>query len=304
MGTLFTRKRLLRFALSGALLLFIGLCIYFFPALKIYLEVEPVRKFYKLHGKPPEFSWRTIHKNETYEPFGNYIIRDPFSLTPKHDKIYILPLGSFTEKQKEIVTETCHFVEAIYGMNVVQLPVRKMPDVPDSMKRDIGITQYKTGYFIDSYLSINEYSDAAVLIALTSEDLFPSESWNYVFGLASFYERVGVWSMRRLGYPDNDTLLYRLCLERTCKIATHEIGHMFCLKHCVRYPCIMNGSNGLGETDITPQFLCPDCLEKMAWNLETTPSAHFKRMLAYWESKKDTAQVAIYTQLLTTAHLK
>jgi hypothetical protein len=42
----------------------------------------------------------------------------------------------------------------------------------------------------------------------------------------------------------------------------------------------------------------------MAWNLETTPSAHFKRMLAYWESKKDTAQVAIYTQLLTTAHLK
>jgi len=34
-------------------------------------------------------------------------------------------------------------------------------------------------------------------------------------------------------------------LQRIIKIATHEIGHMYFLQHCIFYQCLMQGTNGL-----------------------------------------------------------
>src|SRR3712207_7363776 len=42
---------------------------------------------------------------------------------------------------------------------------------------------------------------------------------------------------------------FKLTLLRTLKIAAHETGHMFSVRHCTKYECVMNGSNHLGETD-------------------------------------------------------
>ncbi len=39
------------------------------------------------------------------------------------------------------------------------------------------------------------------MLALTTSDLWPGEGWNFVFGQASLSERVGVWSLHRLGNP-------------------------------------------------------------------------------------------------------
>ena len=44
---------------------------------------------------------------------------------------------------------------------------------------------------------------------------------------------------------------------------THEIGHMFGVKHCVYYNCAMNGSNHLQESDRRTEHLCPVCLRKL-----------------------------------------
>ena len=33
---------------------------------------------------------------------------------------------------------------------------------------------------------------------------------------------------------------------------THEIGHMFGIKHCVHFNCLMNGSNHEEENDSKP----------------------------------------------------
>ena len=49
----------------------------------------------------------------------------------------------------------------------------------------------------------------------------------------------------------------------------HEIGHMFGLKHCVYYECILNGSNGGFESDRFPdRTLCPICLTKLKLNIK------------------------------------
>lgn len=43
---------------------------------------------------------------------------------------------------------------------------------------------------------------------------------------------------------------------------THEIGHMFGIKHCQWFNCVMQGSNHLEESDRRPLDFCPICLRK------------------------------------------
>lgn len=44
---------------------------------------------------------------------------------------------------------------------------------------------------------------------------------------------------------------------------THEIGHMFGIKHCQWLNCVMQGSNHLEESDRRPLDFCPICLRKL-----------------------------------------
>ena len=40
--------------------------------------------------------------------------------------------------------------------------------------------------------------------------------------------------------------------KRMLKIAVHETGHIFSIRHCTKYICVMSGANHLGETDAHP----------------------------------------------------
>ena len=59
---------------------------------------------------------------------------------------------------------------------------------------------------------------------------------------------------------------------------THEIGHMFFLKHCIYYRCHMNGYNGKEENLEKPPTLCPICLRKLQFNIKFGILERFKRL--------------------------
>ena len=52
--------------------------------------------------------------------------------------------------------------------------------------------------------------------------------------------------------------------NRALKSVCHEIGHVFFIKHCQAYECIMNGSSQVEECDNKPFMLCPVCLRKIS----------------------------------------
>jgi len=56
-------------------------------------------------------------------------------------------------------------------------------------------------------------------------------------------------------------------LHSSMKTMLHEIGHMFGMKHCTWYNCLMRGSNG-AEVEHQPNYLhlCPVCLHKLQWS--------------------------------------
>uniref|UniRef100_A0A8B9Y533 Archaemetzincin-2 n=1 Tax=Bos mutus grunniens TaxID=30521 RepID=A0A8B9Y533_BOSMU len=140
-----------------------------------------------------------------------------------------------------------------------------------------------------TFLKKKKPEDAFCVVGVTMIDLYPRDSWNFVFGQASLTEGVGIFSFARYGtdfysshYKGKLKKLERksssdysvfddyylpeatsVLLLRSCKTLTHEIGHIFGLRHCQWLACLMQGSNHLEEADRRPLDLCPICLRKL-----------------------------------------
>lgn len=54
-------------------------------------------------------------------------------------------------------------------------------------------------------------------------------------------------------------------------VLIHEIGHLFDLRHCISYSCLMNGSNSLEETEKRDALFCPNCLKKLMFKIRGNP---------------------------------
>jgi archaemetzincin len=216
---------------------------------------------------PKEGNWRYSHK-EKRQDLKAYKKSNPVRQGPNYSTIYLMPVGDFTPLQQTALKQVREYVEIFFQMRTVLLSAvadRSITSVP-SREHD-GHTQLLAPYLLDSLLKDKCPSDGIALMAISAKDLYPKNDWNYVFGLASYTKRVGVSSIYRLQDGYLDTTNYKTCLRRLTNISSHEIGHMFSLHHCVYAGCVMNGTNGLGETDQSPLRLCSECQKKLFWNI-------------------------------------
>ena len=250
-------------------------------------NIKKIETFFKPMGKPGTSDWLASH-NEPGQTFEEYLDAEPVKPTKERQKIYVLPLGAFNAKQQKMIEIAAGYLEVFYD-----LPVERMPALTDALSPALrrplprrgppkGGTQYtrqiKTGYILDDILKPILPSDAAALIAFTAEDLYPDESKSYVFGQASLENRVGVWSLARL----DDNTDERNFLVRTLKIAAHETGHMFRLRHCTKYECLMSGTNHLAETDRRPIDACPECTAKICWLSDIDQATRYQRLADFF----------------------
>lgn len=128
-----------------------------------------------------------------------------------------------------------------------------------------------------------------MLVSFTTNDVYPSEKWSFVFGQARLQSRVGLWSMARFGEADlisKDADAFNLALQRTCKTAVHEIGHIFSLQHCTFYRCAMQGANNLIELDGHPSYFCPVCDSKIISNLKLPLSQRYENLATFWKNQQ------------------
>jgi archaemetzincin len=221
---------------------------------------------------------------EDGQTFEQYIASSPTLPTDERKTIYIQPMGKFTGAQLDVIKLTADYMRAFYNLPVKLMDVRPIKDVPPE---NIRIQfpdnkQIKTTYFVDNVLPKLIPDDAAAFICFTNYDLYPGDTWNYVFGQASLDKRVGVWSLWRLEREDGKKAEPALFLERTLKIAMHETGHMFSMRHCTKYECLMSGTNHLGETDRRPLDTCPECTAKIAWAMKYPLDKRYENLAGYW----------------------
>ena len=218
-------------------------------------------------------------QHESGQTFEEYIDSNPTLATADRRMIYIQPIGTFKQPQREAIRLTADYMRAFYSLPVKLNADRGIGKVPAELQREIGYPknlQVRTTYFIDTVLPNLIPDDAAAFIAFTNVDLYPGDTWHFVFGQASPEKRVGVWSLFRLSEGGK-------LVDRTLKISMHEVGHMFGMRHCIKYECLMSGTNHLAETDRRPLDNCPECMAKIAWAMNYDPAERYKNLAAFWK---------------------
>jgi archaemetzincin len=197
-------------------------------------------------------------------------------------------MGNFSATQRKILRLVADYMQAFYNLPIELKPEMKLEKVPPEMERKNpyeGQRQIQTHYFLGELLPKMLPADAAALVCFTTGDLYPGGDWNYVFGQASLQDRIGVWSLYRFGNPDKSPEEFKKFLARTLKVAMHETGHMFSMRHCAKYEYLMSGTNHLGETDRRPLDTCPECMAKIAWAMNYEPVQRYRNLAAFWEKQ-------------------
>jgi len=227
--------------------------------------------------------WRSVHP-ERAQTVLDYVQQRPNRPEAPHDTIYILPIGPLPAERGPTVDELAEYGKHFFGLAVVVLPPTSLEEIDLPSRIQDGTRQLDARVVLD-LLKVRLPRDAYCLIAVTFEDLYPSEDFNYVFGMARLHERVGVFSFARY-HPaffgetfDGDR---RLVVRRALEVMSHEIGHMFGLEHCVHLHCNMNGVNHLAELDRAPMHLCPVCLRKLHIVVGISPSERYGGLAEFY----------------------
>jgi len=237
--------------------------------------------FYPIAAPGPE-DW-LAHQHEDGQTFSAFRASQPNRPTARQRTIYLQPMGDFPADQSPSIEKLRTYAEAFFFLDVKILPPLAIEAGKFSPRKNpiTGNPQILSGDVL-TYLKGRVPADAYCVLGVTMQDLYPQKTWNFVFGQASLRDRVGIYSFARystafLGiapHPEEAGIIF----QRSCKVLTHETGHMFGLAHCIYYECVMNGTNHLGETDSRPMHLCPVCLRKLQWSIGFDVAARYEAL--------------------------
>ncbi len=236
---------------------------------------------------PGPSDWLTVRK-EFGQTYDRFVASRPNKPSTKRNVICMQPLGDFLEDRSPSLDLLEKFAAAYFGMKVKVLP--SQPVEKSKLTTRINPGTKKLQILAGDVLELLKGklpADAYCVQAVTMEDLYPQASWNFVFGMASLRERVGVFSFARYDpafYGVQRKADYKeVLLRRSCKVLAHEAGHMFGIEHCVYFSCCMNGSNHLGESDSRDVHLCPMCLRKLQHVVGFDIVKRYKALLAVYK---------------------
>ena len=250
--------------------------------------------------------WLANHREEgqTFDQWYEMLHRNV--VDGERQVIYLLPILNQEVESGSASEDTTHrflqllktYTEVFFlGLEVYLLPIisskvmgckTRLHEVIRGVKRE----QILAGDVM-AYIEGNMPRDAYCMVGVTMCDLYPEESWNFVFGMASLQKRSGVFSFARYHPKFFDTSeditiqsilalppdLLRLALRRSFDVLTHEISHMFGIHHCIYFSCLINGCNHQEESDSHSLFLCPVCVRKLKNAIDFDLTKRYGEML-------------------------
>jgi archaemetzincin len=222
---------------------------------------------------------RTVDRDgESPQTYAEFLAERPPRPKPGARTIAILPIGEYPRGfvvEYEAVrlvrspepTLIARFLAAWFG-----LPTRMLPAMSDEVlerlpARELDGRRQLDAVAVLEWLRGQQPADTTGVLALTLEDLYADDA-EWVFGYASIDQRVGVHSMLRYdpGFADVTSRgpeFEHTILTRALRVLAHEVAHMFGLRHCFHFECLMNPTAGVEDLDRLPLHLCPVCLRKL-----------------------------------------
>ena len=224
-------------------------------------------------GTPAPGEWLAEHR-ERPQSYADFLDANTHVPSGARSVLYLLPIGAFPDSAPP-VSALAAVARAFFQIEVRVLPAVAVREVAAKTRVHHGKRQLLAPDVL-AWLVTRLPDDAFGLMAITMEDLYPEPSWNFVFGMASLRERVGVQSFARqdpafFGEP-RAAGWEQLALRRATWTLVHEVAHMFGLTHCVYWRCVVAGSNHQTEADGQPLHPCPVCLRKLHSAIEFDPA--------------------------------
>ena len=242
--------------------------------------------FYKPISAPGPNDWLMNHKEYgqtfmEYKRFGFHeiqLVKKPGFRDPlKKDVIYIAPLfykinPSFDENFITSIIVFCHkgieyrkYEDGSYQLNACTLIEKFYKKMPEDAYCLIGITD------------VDLYNDVRVIKPRKWIYYPPPYKNDFCYELNSYKYWVSICSIARFDpmftrsdQPPSETekasFFFKL-LKRSIKMVVKNISHMFGLKNCIFFSCIMNGFGSMKEFDSRPIEVCPCCLRKIFTNI-------------------------------------
>ena len=237
-------------------------------------------------GKPVFGDW-LYSRNEKGQTFEQFIRTKHVIPTKEENIIYLQPIGKFNSLQKKQIELVRQYLQIFFQLETKVLKDVSNDIIPNNARRtgDVGQEQFLAGYILTDVLKKEKPEKGVALMAITEKDLYPKPEWNYVFGLASYRDKIAVSSMYRMQKEAD----FNLSLDRLLKICSHEIGHMFGLHHCIEGNCVMNGTNSMVETDRHFIRLCSLCQRKLNSGFKYDNVKRLKELEKYFKDNKLTS---------------
>ena len=245
-------------------------------------DVEPVAPSddWKRLGEPQPGDWLYSFP-EPGQTFAEYKREVRNRKTKERNKMCVVPLGGIVKQHPELAAKVARFLSIFFDCETNEIPAQALPKIAYNSRR----RQYDASAVLDRVMLplVGERGDVLGMMGLASEDLYHGDL-NFVFGVASLDQRVGVHSVCRFyRWIPEGADREKVGLRRTLETGVHEMGHILSMRHCTFYECVMCGSNSLDESDRRPIFLCPVCLHKLEWNLGFDRLERYRRLKAFFE---------------------
>jgi len=225
--------------------------------------------------------WRAEHPEPGQSP-ATFIARDAHCPDAARRVVYLQPLGDFGADAPSLA------LLSEYVAAYLNLEVRLLPSAPAALfEANARINtwtkspQLLTGDVL-TWLRGRLPEDAFALVGVSTQDLYPGPDWNFVFGQATYSDGVGVFSFARhdpafFGDPRGEGWR-EAQTRRSFQVVTHELGHMFGIRHCTAWSCAMAGSNSQAESDRQPLHLGPECLQKLHHCVSFDSAERYRRL--------------------------
>jgi archaemetzincin len=243
--------------------------------------LKTAEEFHKPIYTPEEEDWLSCEE-EDGQTFDQFLYDRYNLMSVNRNIIYINPLQEMPQQFLDnilLYSQSFFYPMEVKLINIVSLQSLKVKSRINQYSKKI---QYHAGQ-INSKTVKYVPNDAHCMISILLDDLYPESSWNYVFGLASIDERVGVFSFARYSSSfekKNEAINFdNYLLYCSCSTLTHEICHTFGLEHCIYYTCLMNGCNNMEEAKKQPLYECPVCLRKLQYSIGFDILERYKKML-------------------------
>jgi len=247
--------------------------------------------------RPPGSSDWLAQQEERGQSFGEFR-----AFLPKLPGrvIYLTSAGELDAEQREILRELARLLALFFQLDVKWLPAIP-PEVAGVKSRDVGSGPQLYTHTVMDALERRLPRDGVALMAITPTDLYSNPAWNFVYGQARYGKHVGVMSFARDGDPKSER---SRVLRRAFSTASHEIGHMFGIRHCIAWECGMNGRNHRDEADAAPLEPCPACLAKLQLAIGFDPEQRWRELASRYAGTGLAADAQVVAAALRSAGLR